>query len=247
MTLAIDASGPIGAFGALCLTGSSATVTSGSFSPPANSLLVALIVTNGNATGLDEQSNRSRTPAPQCLSAGPRKSRRTANPTRTTERASTGSAPKSGPRHAAQSGRDHRNRHRWRRGHRTVHNQREGHGPDRHFNASRWVKGTNSNASGTPTVTVTDSTVESYVFAACGDWSTKAVGDYTTVDTPLTAAYDTVSGTDYTIHDFRTTSVLASGGTKAMSLDGPSSENYNIVALEILATVGIHPDRAAGR
>lgn len=247
MALAIDASGPPGIAGALGLDDATCTVTTASFSPPANSLLVALIAQNNNIVANDGtvQSVTNTGTAMSVAWAKQVKKGENAN--------SDGGA-----------GIDGIDSEIWTAtcgaspGAITVTITAGVIAVGLKMKVSTvvvvltdtstptvGVKGTGSNASGKPTVTLTGTTAGSYIFAACGDWATAGLGSYTTVDTPLTAVYDAVSGTDYNIHCFRTTSVLATGGTKTMSMNGPAAENYNLAALEIKTVGGAAATTAA--
>ncbi len=84
-------------------------------------------------------------------------------------------------------------------------------------------------ASGAPTTNVSVS-VGSYVFAVAADWSNAGTGTAQTGETMIA----TSATSDYSRHYLRSTNVT-SAGTYTIGVSSPATQDYNFVALEILA------------
>lgn len=101
-----------------------------------------------------------------------------------------------------------------------------------------------SNSSGAPSVAMTGLTSGSFVLAAVGDWSAAGTSATETPGGGQTAIADGWSSGNYAAHLWRTTTAIG-GTTQTMSLTAPAAENYNMVAVEVLAA-GSLPTQAEG-
>lgn len=92
-----------------------------------------------------------------------------------------------------------------------------------------------SNSSGLPTTgSMTTLTVGSYVLAVASDWTAGGLGTYGTGQTNIDEFH---TAAQYTSHVWRTTAVLT-GTTQTMNLTAPAAQNYNIAAIEIKEAAG---------
>ncbi len=87
------------------------------------------------------------------------------------------------------------------------------------------------NASGAPSCNVASVTAGSYVFGVAADWSNSGTGTAQTGETMIA----TSSTADYSRHYVRSTST-AGAGTYTIGVSAPATQDYNLAALEVLAT-----------
>lgn len=223
MGLAIDGSTP-----AEFSTATALSITSGSFTPPNNALLVVLYGANGGSAQDISITSITNTGTGFTWTRRARKNKNAA---------SNGGAGEPGgaeiwtaPVTVSQSMTV------------TVNGVDTGTGRD------KWAKlvvltGADANAltnvaaassgSGLASVNVTGCAIGSLVFAVSSDWAQMGNCTPGTAQT-LIDEYD--SAGQISIHGWRTTNTLAAAGTQTMNLTAPSGEDYNLCAIEIRAT-----------
>lgn len=87
------------------------------------------------------------------------------------------------------------------------------------------------NTSGLPSGTVTGCSAASHVFAVSSDWSAGGLG---TADSGQTIVDEFHTAGQTTLHSWRTTNTLSAAGSQTMNLTAPAAQDYNLVAIEVV-------------
>jgi hypothetical protein len=99
-------------------------------------------------------------------------------------------------------------------------------------------KGNGSNNAGTVTCNVTGCSAGSHVVASASDWSQAGLG---TAGSGQTIVNEHDVAGQISLHTWRTTSVLGSAGTQTMNLTAPATQDFNLVAVEVVDSGGAPP------